>query len=176
MFNPSRQIREQSLSRRVQVPPTLAKRIEWKKQGKNFALGMGATMAFSYLFEKLSPSTAKESSGAAEGAVGTETANVANTAGNQPGYPPTTGPSYSPPTNPGPYPSTGSSYSAPTNPNYSPSTYASYPPPTSSSYSSSAGPSYSNPTGQTQSGYQRRAVDRDLSGDIFGEPTLSHNL
>jgi hypothetical protein len=182
MFNSSRQYREQSLDRRFKLPPGAL-----KKYGKDFGIGMGATMAFSYLFEKLGGSSSKEATAVAKSGAGSKTASGADTANNvnnqaYPGYSTSTNTGYSPSTNTGYSPSTNTGYLPSTNPGYSPSTNTGYLPSTNPGYSPSAGPGYyspstnpsystsTNPTAQTQNGYQQRAVDRDLLGDIYGEP------
>jgi hypothetical protein len=138
----------------------------FKKHGKSFALGTLATMAFSYVFEKLgsgkSSAASKEISTPPAIPAAADTPNLPNTA-NNPGYSTSPNPSYSNP-----------SYSTSPNPSYSNPSYSTSPNPSYSdpSYSTSPNPSYSTstyPTTQTQNGYQRRTVDRDLSADIFGE-------
>ena len=169
MFHSSRQVRERSLSRRVpNVVAEVGKKTlgqKFKKYGKDFLIGTGATMAFAYAFEKLSGSgSSKESSkpppisAAPDSSNTANTANTATYANNQAysTYPTSTNPAYSSSTDP--------TYSSSTNPAYATPTYSN---PTNPAYSTST-----YPTSQTQNGYQQRGVDRDLPADIFGEPHL----
>jgi hypothetical protein len=144
MFNSSRHVRGQSLSRRVEVPPAAAKGMGsiFKKYGKEFALGVGTTMAFSYIFEKLSGVGGKKGTAAATAPeTASETASAANTANNAnnqaySSYPTSTNPGYSS--------SASTGYSSSANTGYSSSANTGYSSSTNPSYSSSTIPSYSN--------------------------------
>ena len=185
MFNSSRQVRKQILSHRVEeipaeVPPTAAKK-SWapafKKYGKEFALGMGATMALSYVFEKISGSSSKESSAAATASETATGSGVANPNPANPAYPSSSSPNPGYSTSPDPSYSTSPnpSYSTSPNPSYSTPTTQGYSTPANQGYSTSSNPSYSTPTdpnSQTQNGYQQRDVDHDLPVETLGEPHL----
>jgi hypothetical protein len=152
MFNSSRHVRGQSLSRRVEVPPAAAKGMGsiFKKYGKEFALGVGTTMAFSYIFEKLSGVGGKKGTAAATAPeTASETASAANTANNAnnqaySSYPTSTNPGYSSSASTGYSSSANTGYSSSANTGYSSSTNTGYSSSTNPSYSSSTIPSYSN--------------------------------
>ena len=176
MFDSFRQVREQSLNHRgPEIPETAvapaASKSTWgqslKKHGKAFLWGTAATMAFSYLFEKLN---SKGSSTAV-----TDTADAAGSPAYSTTPAPTNSP-YSPSTN---SPSTSPDYSSSTPP-YSPSTspdYSSSNPP----YSSSTIPSYSSSTNPadptpTQNGYQQRDVVKSILGQPLVEPWFADDI
>ena len=188
-FNSSRQVREQSLNRRAASTAAAeevgaAGKKAWgpafKKYGKEFLIGTGATMAFAYAFEKLNGSgSSKESSTPSTPSVTPDgssappsTANTGNDPNSQ-GYP--TNPTS---TNPNYSTSTSPTDATTTDPNYSTSTSPADATTTDPNYSTSTGPTDATTTDpyysttQTQNGYQQRAVDRDLHADIFGEPHL----
>ena len=161
MFDSFRQVREQSLNHRgPEIPETAvapaASKSTWgqslKKHGKAFLWGTAATMAFSYLFEKLN---SKGSSTAV-----TDTADAAGSPAYSTTPAPTNSP-YSPSTN---SPSTSPDYSS-SNPPYSSSTIP--------SYSSSTNPADPTPT---QNGYQQRDVVKSILGQPLVEPWFADDI
>lgn len=178
-FTSSRQVREQSLNRRaasaaVAEEVGAAGKKAWgpafKKYGKEFLIGTGATMAFAYAFEKLNGSGSSKASStpstpsvASDGSnISPNTANTGNDSGSQ-AYP--TNPNYSTSTSPNDSTSSGPTT---TDPNDSTSTGPTATDPTSAS----TDPTYSTSTYSTTQ-TQQRAVEHDLPADsIFGESHL----
>ncbi|KAN0103663.1 hypothetical protein V8E52_011756 [Russula decolorans] len=179
---PIRRDREQSLSHRgpdIEAAAAGKKALGpvIKKYGKQFLIGTGATMAFAYAFEKLNemgkgsstpsttPATLDGSNAANTGNTG-NTGNTDNTAytGNTGNTDNTAYTGNTDNTDNTAYTgNTGSTaYTAYSANNANNGAYPSIPTYSTSTY----------PTAQTQNGYQRRAVDRDLPADIFGEPHL----
>ncbi|KAN0107238.1 hypothetical protein V8E52_010347 [Russula decolorans] len=176
---PIRRDREQSLSHRgpdIEAAAAGKKALGpvIKKYGKQFLIGTGATMAFAYAFEKLNemgkgsstPSTTPATSDGSNAANTGNTGNTDNTAytGNTGNTDNTAYTGNTDNTDNTAYTgNTGSTaYTAYSANNANNGAYPSIPTYSTSTY----------PTAQTQNGYQRRAVDRDLPADIFGEPHL----